>query len=273
MRLHWCALAAICALSALPAVAQTYESTPVPHSTSAAVMHDQAVQREIIERFHLGLHALGARRWDDAIAEFTRVLALHPREPQGSTAAYDLGIAQAQSGANDQAAQSFERAIALDPGFLAAMANLIATDVSRGDLKDARTVADRFVALAPESARALYARGLVALATGDLAVARDDFGKLLRNDPQYAVAHYDLGIVEVRAGRYDEARREFQAALGLAPAYARARFALGTVLLHDGDRAGARSTFDRAASDASDDPSLRGLAIEMRNAIATPQTH
>jgi protein O-GlcNAc transferase len=236
-------------------------------------MHDAAVQREIVERFHLGLRALDERRYPDAIAEFTRIDSLKPREPQGSTAAYDLGLAQAQSGAYDAAAQSFERAIARDPGFLAAMANLVAVDVSRHDLTAAREAADRFVTAAPDSARALYARGLVALQSGDLDGARSDFSKLLQNDSQYAVAHYDLGIVESRSGRYGEARREFQAALGLAPGYARARFALGTVFLHDGDRDAARAAFERAASDAGDDVTLRGLAAEMQNAMATPQTH
>lgn len=270
MRPQWIALAAACVLTTAPAAAQTYGASPVPRSTSPATLHAQAVQREIIERFHLGLAALDAHRWSDAQAEFTQILTLGPREPQGSTAAYDLGLAQAQSGAYDAAAHSFERAIALDPGFLAAMGNLVAVDVSRGDLNGARAAADRFIALAPDSARALYARGLVALQSGDLAGARDDFSKLLRNDPQYAVAHYDLGVTETRAGKYDDAQREFQTAVQLAPGYARARFALGTVLLRDGDRSGARSSFDRAAADASDDPALRGLAIEMRDAIAAP---
>jgi tetratricopeptide (TPR) repeat protein len=270
VRLRGWLFVAFAAIAGARAGAQTYGPAPVPQSTSSAVMHDAAVQREIVERFHLGMRALDERRWPDAIAEFTRIEALRPREPQGSTAAYDLGIAQAQSGAYADAAQSFERAIARDPGFLAAMANLVAVDVNLRDLRAARAAADRFVAAAPDSARALYARGLVALQDGDLATARGDFSKLLQNDPQYAVAHYDLGVVEVRAGRYDDAQREFTAALQVAPGYARARFALATVLLHDGDRTGARSSFDRAAADAADDPTLRGLAIEMRDAIGAP---
>ena len=64
------------AFVASPAIAQTYGASPVPRSTSPATMHAQAVQREIIERFHLGLAALDAHRWSDASAEFTRILAL-----------------------------------------------------------------------------------------------------------------------------------------------------------------------------------------------------
>lgn len=263
------AFAVTFALGATFARAQTYEThAPVPRSTSPAVLHAQAVQREIVERFHLGLAALADAHYANAIAEFARVLDLHPGEPQGSTAEYDLGLAQAQSDALDDAARSFQAAIARDPGFLAAMANLVAVDLRRHDLRGARSAADAFVAAAPDSARALYSRGLVALQDGDLSTAQRDFGKLLNNDPSYAVAHYDLGVVEERRNRYDAAQREFNTALVLAPGYARARFALGTVLLREGNRADARVAFERAAADASDDPSLRGLAIEMRDAIS-----
>jgi tetratricopeptide (TPR) repeat protein len=233
-------------------------------------LHRQAVERAITERFHLGLAHLDAREWDGAIAEFNAILALDPNEPQGSTAAYDLGIAQANADRNDDASHSFALALKRDPGFLAAMANLIAVDVRRGDLSGARATADRFVAAAPSSARALYSRGLVALRSGDLAIARDDFSKLLHNDPQYAVAHYDLGLANVQSGDYDAAQREFSSAVDIAPGYARARFALGTVLLHQGDRSNARLAFERASRDAGDDATLRGLADQMMQAIAAP---
>ncbi len=253
------------------AQAQSYATPqPVPATTSAPALHRQAVERAIVERFHIGLAHLDAREWDAAAAEFGAILALDPSEPQGSTAAYDLGIAQANAGHNDDAAGSFALALKRDPGFLAAMANLIAVDMRRGDVAAARATADRFVAAAPASARALYSRGLVALRGGDLATARDDFSKLLHNDPQYAVAHYDLGLANVQSGDYAAAQREFASALEIAPSYARARFAHGTVLLHQGDRAGARLAFARAAKDAGDDVSLRGLADDMMQSIAAP---
>ena len=266
MRAALLVLAVFASGSAL-AQAQSYSPQPAPATTSIPALRAQAAMRVIIERFHRGLEALGQSRWNDARAEFHAVLDLHPPEPQGSTAAYDEGLADAHLGAYDDAARAFRAALARDPAFLAAMANLVAVDLRRGDLGEARATADRFVSIAPDSARAHYSRGLAALAGGDLAIARDDFAQLLKNDPRYAVAHYDLGITEVRLGHYVGAASEFTAALTLSPSYARARFALGTVLLHNGDRAGARDAFDRAARDANDDPSLRTLAIEMRNAI------
>lgn len=248
-----------------------YESAkPVPSTTSVPELRRVAIERAATERFHIGLQAIDDRDWAKARAEFTAVTAMNVPEPAGSSAWYDLGLSQAHLGDNAAAAASLHRAIGLDPGFLAAMANLVAVDLAVNDLRDARAVADRFVAAAPDSARALYSRGLVALHANDLATARGDFAKLLEADPQYAVAHYDLGLAESNMGRYAEAAREFTAAVSLSPAYARARFALGTLLLRSGDRSGARAAFDRAARDATDDASLRDLAIQMRDAIAAP---
>lgn len=249
-------------------VAQLYSPAPQPATTSIPAIHAQAVARAVVERFHRGLRAYEQKDWQRASSEFEAVLALGAPEPQGSTAAYDLGIAESHLGKLDEAAASFRAAIAKDSGFLAAMSNLVAVDLRRSDVAEARSVANRFVSLAPESARAHYSRGIAALAGNDLPTAIDDFSQLLKSDPRYAIAHYDLGIAETRLSRYTDAVDEFNAALTLSPNYARARFALGTVLLHQGDRAAARLAFDRAARDASDDPSLQGLATEMRNAIA-----
>jgi Flp pilus assembly protein TadD len=250
------------------ALGQTYPSmTPVPRTTSAPALRDLATQREVEERFRIGLDDLAGHDWKGASEEFGRVVALNPPEPKGSTARYDLAIAFASLQRYDDAARQLRGAIALDPGFLAAMANLISVDLQRGDLREARSVADRFVALAPDSARALYARGIVALQAGDAATARDDFGKLLHSNPSYAVAHYDLALAEERMGQFVAAERELRNALSLSPTYARAEFALGAVLLRQGRRGEARDAFVRTFRDAAGDPALQNIAAAMRDSI------
>jgi tetratricopeptide (TPR) repeat protein len=233
-------------------------------------LHAIARGRELHERFVRGVTAEQRSDWSTAAAEFERIVSLAPAEPQNSTAHYDLGIAYANLQRLDDAAREFETALKGDPGFLAAMANLIAVDLARGDVVQARKIADRFVASAPDSARALYARGILALRSGDFTVARSDFSQLLRNDPQYALAHYNLGVAQTRLGDYPGAEREFSAALDLAPSYARARFALGTVLLREGKRAQARDAFARVVRDANGDVALQNLASAMRDAIHAP---
>ena len=205
-----------------------------------------------------------------AAAEFERIVALNPGEPQGSTARYDLALAYANAGRNAEAATQLRAAIALDPGFLAAIANLVSVDLALGNFADARRVADRYVAIAPDAARALYARGIVALRSGDAVTARADFGKLLHVNPSYALAHYDLALAEEQNGRYDAALRELEVAVTLAPNYARARFALGVVLLRQGRRADARESLQRAARDAGGDAALANLATALRDSIRAP---
>jgi len=247
--------------------AQEYGAhTPVPQTTSAPAMRGFALQREIHERFRLGLEAQRRQDWRAAVPEFERILTLQPGEPQRSTAAYDLGIAYAGLHRYGQAADSFRAAIATDSEFLAAYANLIAVDLQRHDIREARLFADRFAQLAPQSARALYSRGLVALYGGDAATAINDFGKLLVSNPSYAVAHYDLGIAEAKSAQWAQAEREFASAVALAPNYARARFALATVLLKEGRRAEARTALDATLRDTSD-PALRNLAAALRDSL------
>ncbi|MFY9860259.1 MAG: tetratricopeptide repeat protein [Candidatus Cybelea sp.] len=263
--------AVLTGLMTAAATAQTYStSRPLPRTTSEPALRTLATQREIEERFTIGLSALSRNDWKPAIAEFERIVALNPPEPKGSTARYDLAIAYANDGRNDDAARELRAALALDPGFLAAMANLVAVDLARGDIGEARAIADRYIALDPDSARALYSRGIVALQAGDAVTARADFGKLLHANASYAVAHYNLALAEERLGRYDAAERELHSALALAPSYARARFALGVVLLREGEHAAARNAFERALSDAAGDPALQNIAAAMRDSIRVP---
>lgn len=248
--------------------AQVYPAlTPAPRTTSADDLHALANQREIETRIGLGVSAIQHQDWRSAADELARVLTLGPREPQASTTYYDLGIAQAGLGQLDDAAASFEAAIARDPGFLAARSNLISVELMRGDLPAARKAADALVALAPDSARALYARGLAALSAGDAQTALGDFHKLSQHNPSYAIAHFDLALAEIKLNRYDDAERELRTALALAPNYARAQLCLGTVLLHAGQRDAARSAFEGAARDAQD-VVLRNLAVSLRDAVA-----
>jgi len=255
------------ALVTAQANAQPYPGiTPVPRTTDRAVLRARANEREIVERIRLGIARLAAKDYQNARLDFARVIALHPGEPQGSTAYYDLALAEAGLGRNDLAADDFRSAIGRDPGFLAARANLVAVLLAAGDLEAARPAADALLALAPESARALYARGLVALRAGDAATAAIDFRKLATNDPTYAVAHYDLALAEQKLGDFAAAERDLHAALALAPNYARVSVALGALLLREGKRDDARAAFDDAVRTASD-ISLRNLAQSFRDAI------
>jgi tetratricopeptide (TPR) repeat protein len=267
LRIPIVVVVALCVLTP-SARAQEYGShAPAPATTSIPALRADARAREVKQRFMLGLDAESRADWSHAAPEFERILQLSTVEPEHSTAAYDLARAYAGLHRLGDAARMLKAAISADPEFLAAYANLISIDVSRGDWTEARTFADRFVALAPLSARALYSRGLVALDTADSATAVADFGKLLQLSPSYAVAHYDLGIAETTEKHFAEAQREFQEAVRLAPNYARAQFALATVLLKEGRKTEARSALDATIRDSASDIALLNLASALRDAI------
>jgi tetratricopeptide (TPR) repeat protein len=262
-------LLALATASLLPTSvhAQAYsDMQSVSSTTDPAALRALATRREVLERLRIGFDEETHGQWNAAAAEFHRVLALHPAEPQGSTTDYDLGLAQAQLGDYDGAAISLRAAIALDDGFLAARANLVDVDLLHGDLTAAKKDADELLARSPSSARALYIDGVVALKADDADTALHDFGALLVRNPAYATAHYDLALAQIKTERLDDAERDLRFALNAAPAFARARFALATVLLRQGHRDEARLAFDRAARDAAD-YSLRSIASSMRDSL------
>jgi tetratricopeptide (TPR) repeat protein len=267
-RIATCALL-VAVFAPTPAPAQSYPAAaPVVRTTAPAQLEALVRDREVAERFSRGLDSAAAGDWRTSAAEFTRVVSLDPPEPRGSTARYDLGIAQAHLGNYGDAEASFDEALRRDPGFAAAAANLVETALQAGDLEQARAAADRFVAIAPSSLRARYSRGLVALRQNDLGAARTDFAALVAAAPSYALAHYDLAITEIRSGAYAAAQGELEAALALSPGYARARFALATLMVRADRRVAAQENLGRVIQDA-DDPSLRALATGLRDQLTT----
>jgi tetratricopeptide (TPR) repeat protein len=258
-------------LGPVAALAQAYPDIhPIPQTTDAAKLRATAVDREIQERFRIGFQAETRGDWLAAKPEFERILALHPREPLGSSAHYDLALALINLHDLQRAGGEFAAAIRLDPDFLAARANLVTVDLMREDFASARKDADELVARAPASARARYVAGLASIRAGDAAGAVTQFGALLERDPSYAVAHYDLALAEIDLGRFDDAERELRSALNLSPRYARASLALGTVLLRTGKRDQARAAFEECIR-ASSDPSLTNLATSLRDAVSQTQ--
>ncbi len=254
--------------AAAGARAQVYPDIhPVPRTTDPAALGAVATQREVHERFRIGLDAFGRNDWTAARDEFRQILTLKPAEPLGSTAHYDLGVTLTNLHDYAGARTQFEAAISLDPDFLAARSNLVSVELLANDLEAARRSAAELVARAPQSARGLYLSGLAALRAGDAEGASRAFGAMLSHNPSYATAHYDLALAEIQLSRYDDAERELRVAVSLAPKYSRARFALGTVLLKGGKRSEARAAFEQVAKD-SDDPQLTNLANSMIAAMA-----
>ena len=138
----------------------------------------------------------------------------------GREAWYARGTAQVDSAA----VASFERAVAIDPGFADAWAGLAmilswsAQARSDVDLERAREAIDRARALAPESAETELARGYYAYyAEGDFDEALAHFRTADRLRPSDAAVAQAIAYILRRQGDWDGSIREFRSAIQLDP--------------------------------------------------------
>ncbi len=161
-----------------------------------------------------GLHMLGLiayRRGDyeDAAGHIARAIS-----ESGAISAYhaNLGLALRALGRNDEALESYEEAIELEPANASAlndMGNLLA-DLGRA-----------------EDAVRSYLGAIEA-------------------DPTSALAHHNLGVALKDLGRPREAARSHSKALDIQPRYADALDGLGAALSDLGDLGGAKGAFEGA---------------------------
>jgi len=156
-----------------------------------------------------------------------------------------------------RAAQAYEKALALDPGYAPAWAGLAAATLFRAyEAESAAAVregkerafaaAEKAVALGPDLAEGYVARGLVrALAQWDWDGARSDLERALALGPENADALVVYPHTLLRPfGRLPEAVATLRKAIELDPLNPRAWTALGFALLASGQLGPAREAFN-----------------------------
>ena len=248
-----------------PAAAVTYGTeTPPPQlqRRDGIDLGRQAQARQAFEEIYAGFALYERGDLAGAEAKFRAAIGRNPREPQGSTAFYDLGLVLARTGRYDAAARAFDDALARDPGVLPAWLGLVYVDLRRGDYVAAQRDARAMRASAPNSALARFQEGYAALLNGQYDVAVVAFAALLPGNAEVASVRYDLGLALLRAGRLDDALVQARHAVELAPRFAKGYFLLGSVSLRAGRRADALEAFAKARA-FSGDPSFRLLCEDV----------
>ncbi|HJZ87636.1 MAG TPA: tetratricopeptide repeat protein [Polyangia bacterium] len=208
--------------------------------------HGGADERLLIE-LQAAVH-FRAHRYDQAVAEFSRLLARRADDPVGlcgfgvvravagdlagaesalararaaaptlALADYNLALVHYYAGRFDQAARASEDALRKDPSFLPAMTNLAASYLKLGRGAAAELVLQRALAQAGAYAPALANLGVLAYDRGRFDEAARMLGEAVRLAPRTSSIHYNLGVLAYRQGRFPEAAREFGEALRLDP--------------------------------------------------------
>jgi tetratricopeptide (TPR) repeat protein len=163
----------------------------------ADALADQAVAAypdHVLAHYLRGQAALATSRWDDAVAALTKVTTLYP----GSFAAVrDLGTAYQQLGKVPEAAQAYERALAIRPNSDDTRVRLAFTYLNAGDNDKALPQLQQLAAHDSKAPEVWTALARVAYAKGDLAGSEADFSKAvaLRDDGR---TWFNLAVVRLR---------------------------------------------------------------------------
>ena len=138
-----------------------------------------------------------------------------------------------------------------------------------GRLEEAEQQLDAVLALWPDTAAALYEKGVIAAQRGDLASAEAWLRPSVRLDPWNAGARADLGIVIHRQGRPAEAERHLRWALADFPGLEKASSELAELLFEAGRFAEAVPHYRAALAQGRRDLGARAAEAERRAMAAS----
>ncbi len=210
---------------------------------AAARKHHQAGQRVEAEQlyhqvldadptnvqaqFQLGILAIETGEIDKAVGWLTRALQSDSSQP----AIYvTLGEAYRRLGDAAQAISCNQQAIAVQPNFFAAHANLGLLHLQKDSLIEAETCFRRAVELAPQNAECRYHWGTVLQVSGKFEAASDCYRGVLALRPDDVAAHVNRGVCLHHLQNHAEAESHYRRALGIDPSFAPAHNNLGALL-------------------------------------------
>ncbi len=168
-----------------------------------------------------------ARYWHDSIALWSRAAELDPRN---DVATYNLALAFAEVGREDEAADAYRRTLALVPDHDLARHNLAALDASRAERE-----ADRLAK------------------AGHAEEAGDEYARALALDANRPHAHAARGMLLAGSGRFDEAAAELELALQGGVTDVEVPNTLAFALRQTGNDARAAAVLTRASIDHAAD--------------------
>jgi len=150
-----------------------------------------------------------------ALADLDRATTMDPASALGF---YNRGYAQFLLRRYDEALQSYSKAIALNPQFALAYENrcLVETIQAR-DLAAARADCDKALALGPKVASVHQTRGFLFLKLGDGKQAVAEYDDVLEQDPNSALALFGRGLARLKLGDTAAGENDKHAAVAIDP--------------------------------------------------------
>ena len=150
--------------------------------------------------------------------------------------ANNLGVALLEQFKHKEAADSFRRALQLDPSLAVARINLGIALFNLPDLPAAQKELQAASAAAPSAPQPHYLLGLAAKTQNRPEQAIASFQKVLQIDPNDVGANVYLGQLYAQQKKYPEAIAALRLAVAAEPYNATALYNLGTTLIRSGQR-------------------------------------
>jgi tetratricopeptide (TPR) repeat protein len=160
------------------------------------------------------------------------LVALRPREADFH---YNLANHLSRTRRVEAAAETYRKALELDPEHPGALVNLGILRAQAGERPEARALFGKALERDPEHAGALASLGRLLALEGDFPSAVRYFERALSSDPRQVETRYALAQVLRRQGRLEEAIAELSRAIALAPRRGDIQLDLATALAASGD--------------------------------------
>jgi tetratricopeptide (TPR) repeat protein len=159
--------------------------------------------------------------------------------------ANNLGVALLEQYKYKEGADSFTRALQLDPKLVIARINLSIALFNIPDVAGAQREAEKAVALNPNAPQPYYILGLIAKAQNRNEDAIAAFQRVLKVDPRDVGANVNVGQLYATARNYTEAVKAFRTALEADPYNMTALYNLGLALTRSNQRAEGQQAIQR----------------------------
>jgi tetratricopeptide (TPR) repeat protein len=155
---------------------------------------------------------LMTRDYDRAVADYSQVLQLYPRDRYAYMSRGDANFCKENV---DQAIADYDQAIGLDPKDGHAYASRGAAYLHKDDFERAFADFSRALELNPSDVQAYLSRGSAHLAMGEFDRAIADFDRAIQISPTYKIAYFLRGSAYAVKGDFDQAVSDYDKAIRL----------------------------------------------------------
>lgn len=188
---------------------------------------------------------LSAGKAKAAAESYRKALQLNPRDAK---LRYNLSLALDKMGDFDSERKELERTVQLDPTLAVAQDQLGLLALRSGQAAVAERLFKKALAIDPTFSEAQSNLGVLYSQQGKNREAAELFQHAVENDPKYSKARVNLGLLMAQQGAFAEAEQQFRAAIGVDANYPDAYAALGMLQAKTGHGAEAVKSFQKAVA-------------------------